>query len=71
VGLFVKGDTDAAVISRQEGGILSASLTIPRRYSHSPVEVLNINDCVASLKIIRQFIEDMGSFENLNFEDMD
>jgi len=69
--LFVKGDTDAAIISRQEGGILAASLTIPRRYSHSPVEVLNINDCIASLNIIKQFIIDMGSFEKLNFEEME
>ena len=71
LALFTGGNTDAASMHLQAGGILSAALTIPRRYSHSPVEVLNINDCIASLKIIRQFIEDMGSFGEPSFEDME
>jgi len=71
LALFTGGNTDAAAMHLQAGGILSAALTIPRRYSHSPVEVLNINDCVASLNIIKQFVEDMGSFGKLAFEDME
>jgi len=70
LALFTGGDTDAAAMHLQAGGILSAAITIPRRYSHSPVEVLNIKDCIASLKIIEQFIKDMGSFSKLAFEDM-
>ena len=71
VALFTGGNTDAAAMHLQAGGILSAALTIPRRYSHSPVEVLDINDCIASLKIIKQFVEDMGGFGELAFEDME
>ena len=70
LALFTGGNTDAAEMHLQAGGILSAALTIPRRYSHSPVEMLNINDCVASLNILKQFINDMGGFGELAFEDM-
>ena len=70
LALFTNGNTDAAKMHLQAGGILSAALTIPRRYSHSPVEMLNINDCIASLNIIKQFIIDMGGFDELTFEDM-
>ena len=71
VALFTGGNTDAASMHLQAGGILSAAITIPRRYSHSPVEVLDINDCIASLKIIQQFVEEMGGFGPLAFEDME
>jgi len=71
LALFTGGNTDAAAMHLQAGGILSAALTIPRRYSHSPVEVLHLDDCIASLKIIKQFVEDMGSFDKLSFEDME
>ena len=70
LALFTGGDTDAAKMHLQAGGILSAALTIPRRYSHSPVEMLNINDCIAVIKIFKQFISDMGGFGKLAFEDM-
>ena len=71
LALFTGGNTDAATMHLQAGGILSAALTIPRRYSHSPVEMLDINDCIASLKIIKQFVESMGDFEKPAFEDME
>ncbi len=71
LALFPGGNTDAAAMHLEGGGILSAALTIPRRYSHSPVEVLDLNDCIASLNIIKRFVEDMGSFGKLAFEDME
>jgi len=71
VALFTGGNTDAAAMHLEAGGILSAALTIPRRYSHSPVEMLGLNDCVASLNIIKQFALDMGSFGKPAFEDME
>lgn len=71
LALFTGGNSDAAAMHLEAGGILSAAITIPRRYSHSPVEVLDLGDCIASLEIIRQFVVDMGSFEALAFEDME
>ena len=69
--LFTGGNTDAAAMHLAAGGILSAALTIPRRYSHSPVEVMDLNDCVATLTILHQFMADMGSFGPLSFADME
>ncbi|MCL2547959.1 MAG: M42 family metallopeptidase [Symbiobacteriaceae bacterium] len=71
VALFTGGNTDAASIHLVADGILSAALTIPRRYSHSPVEVMDLNDCVATLEILKQFVKEMGSFEPLSFADME
>jgi len=71
LGLYTGGNTDAAAIHLAAGGILTAALTIPRRYSHSPVEMMDINDCISSLKVLKQFIEDMGGFGKLAFEDME
>jgi endoglucanase len=71
LALFTGGNTDAAAMHLQAGGILSAALTIPRRYSHSPVEVLDINDCIATLNILKQFVMDMNAFGKPAFEDME
>ncbi|MCL2564781.1 MAG: M42 family metallopeptidase [Defluviitaleaceae bacterium] len=71
LALFTGGNTDAAAMHLEAGGILSAALTIPRRYSHSPVEVLDINDCISSLNILKQFTLDMGSFDKPAFEDVE
>ena len=69
--IFVGGNTDAASMHLSGNGVLAAAVTIPRRYSHSPVEVLDINDCLASLAIIKQFALDMGSFGPLAFEELE
>ena len=69
VALFTGGNTDAAAMHLQGGGILSAALTVPRRYSHSPVEVLDINDCLATLNILKMFVYMMGDFRVPSFED--
>jgi len=71
LALFTGGNTDAAAMHLQAGGILSAALTVPRRYSHSPVEVLDINDCISLLGILMQFVKDMSGFGDLAFENME
>ena len=71
LALFTGGNTDAAAMHLQNGGVLSAALTIPRRYSHSPVEVLDINDCIATLNILKQFVFDINKYSTLAFEEME
>jgi endoglucanase len=46
---FPFGNTDASAIYAT--GVLTAVATIARRYSHSPVEMLDLNDAVATLKL--------------------
>lgn len=48
--------TDSVGGSVQGRGVASATLTIPRRYSHSPVELMNINDALAMEEILERFI---------------
>ncbi|MCL2498587.1 MAG: M20/M25/M40 family metallo-hydrolase [Symbiobacteriaceae bacterium] len=71
VALFTGGNTDAAAMHLQAGGILSAAITIPRRYSHSPIEAMDLNDCVSTMVILQQFLKDMGGFGNLAFEEIE
>lgn len=44
--------TDADKLAYAGRGIPTATLAIPRRYSHSPVELLNINDALDVLDIL-------------------
>lgn len=54
-----RGNNDAAASQSIGAGIPSASICIPRRYSHSPVEVGHLDDVLASLRILKRFIERM------------
>ena len=48
--------TDALAGSIQGRGVAAATLTIPRRYSHSPVELMHINDALAMLELLTRFV---------------
>jgi endoglucanase len=51
------GTTDATIIALNKEGVPSGVVSIPTRYIHSPVEVLNLNDCVNAVKLTRLFVE--------------
>ncbi|OYQ81357.1 hydrolase [Ignatzschineria sp. F8392] len=55
--------TDSAKLSHAGGGIPCATLAIPRRYSHSPIELTNLNDSVDVYNILQGLIRDN---ENMN-----
>jgi putative aminopeptidase FrvX len=46
------GTTDATAIHLEKGGIPSTTLSIPTRYIHSPVEVLDIHDMEAGIRLL-------------------
>jgi len=50
--------TDASAFSYVEGGIPTATLTVPRRYSHSPIELVNLNDAEDLLNLLHEIISD-------------
>ncbi|SEC44596.1 M42 family peptidase [Paenibacillus sp. GP183] len=58
--------TDASKLVASGKGIPLGVLTTPRRYSHSPVELVNLNDVVGTLKIVKGIVLDNGKKE-LNF----
>ena len=46
------GTTDATAIHLTRGGIPSTTLSMPARYIHSPVEVLDMNDLDAGVRLL-------------------
>lgn len=60
--------TDASTIQVVQDGIPTALLSIPIRYMHTPVEVLNINDLKRTERLIYFFLRD---FEGINPEVID
>jgi len=56
---FTGGNTDATAMHLQRSGIPSGAVTIPRRYSHSPVEMLDLRDAVAAHDLLKHLIVNM------------
>ncbi len=53
----VKGGNDAGAISISEGGIKTASLSVPCKYIHSSVSAMNKNDYQSCKELIEKIIE--------------
>jgi len=51
------GRTDAAAIHGQRAGIPSISISVPTRYLHSPVCVVNVNDYRSTLNLLQAGLE--------------
>lgn len=54
------GGNDAGAIYIANGGIKTASVSVPCRYIHSPVSVMNKDDFKNCKDLIGAFLEDMG-----------
>ncbi|WP_158735644.1 M42 family metallopeptidase [Alteribacillus sp. YIM 98480] len=61
--------TDAAKLSLMNGGVPIGIVATPRRYSHSPVELLNINDALGVLEIVKGIVIQNGK-KDLRFIDI-
>ena len=61
------GVTDAAAAHLAAGGIATLEIKLPRRYSHSPVEVLDLTDLAAALALVEEVILHPPSREDLAF----
>ena len=49
--------TNSNMLSVGGKGSLSGTIAIPRRYSHSPIELTNINDALDLVKLIKELIK--------------
>lgn len=58
--------TDAANLAVAGKGIPVGVVATPRRYSHSPVELVHLNDAVGVLKIVKGIVADNGK-KDLSF----
>ena len=59
------GGNDAGAICMIDGGIKTASISVPCRYIHSPVCVMSKDDFESCKKIVKGFLEDCGRDERL------
>lgn len=55
--------TEESIMHLCGKGTPAATLAIPRRYSHTPIELLNINDAVKSLAVLKSFVEVNGNIK--------
>ncbi len=60
------GGNDAGSICICDGGIKTASVSVPCRYIHSPVCVMNKSDFENCKRLIEAFLEDLGKEGNGN-----
>ncbi len=58
---FSGGNNDAATIAWSGLGVPAASLCLPRRYSHSPLEVADLRDAEATLALLRGVVDGMAA----------
>jgi putative aminopeptidase len=61
------GVTDAAAAHLAGGGIATLEVKIPRRYSHSPVELVDLRDVVAVLGLVEELVLHPPAEEELSF----
>ncbi|MDB5059139.1 MAG: putative sgc region protein sgcX [Chloroflexi bacterium] len=61
------GVTDAAAAHLAAGGVATLQIQIPRRYSHSPVEVLDLRDLAAALCLTEELLNRPPSIQDLAF----
>ncbi|HWI64913.1 MAG TPA: hypothetical protein VNT75_24050 [Symbiobacteriaceae bacterium] len=64
---FTGGTNDSASMAWAAEGIAAGSLTLPRRYSHSPVELMDLNDAVAALKLLEGVLARMDRLPAFTF----
>jgi putative aminopeptidase len=69
LNVFTGGNNDAAALAWSGTGVPAASLCIPRRYSHSPVEVADMRDAEATVRLLRAVVDDMGGLPAFGFLD--
>jgi putative aminopeptidase FrvX len=61
------GMTDAAAAHLAAGGIATLQVNIPRRYSHSPVEMLDLRDLAAALALVEELVLHPPTREDMSF----
>jgi putative aminopeptidase len=62
-----RGSTEAGLIHVSRGGIPTISVGVPRRYSYSPHEMIDLRDAVAAVHLLKRFIRQMEQHQNLSF----
>ena len=62
-----RGSTEAGLIHISRSGVPAISVGVPRRYSYSPHEMIDLRDAAAAVNLIVQFVREMASHTDLGF----
>jgi endoglucanase len=62
-----RGTTEAAAVHLTRGGVPTISVGVPRRYSYSPNEVVDLNDVALAVRLLARFVRDMEKHGDLEF----
>ncbi len=55
--ILERGGTDTGMMQQAKGGCIAGALSVPTRYGHSAVEVVDMNDVLGGVKIMAGLIE--------------
>jgi putative aminopeptidase FrvX len=58
---LMHGGTDASAIQQTGSGVAAVSIGVPRRYSHSPVEVMSLDDLHNLTEVVTRAVEGLTS----------
>lgn len=59
--------TDAGAIHLVRSGVPTAGLSLARRYSHTPICTLDLNDAAEAVLVLHRFVDSMEHHANLSF----
>ena len=60
------GGIDVSAVRLTKGGIPASTIGVPRRYSHSPVEMLNMDDLSKLIEVVSKSIKKFDKGFNLH-----
>ena len=65
--IFCGIGTDAGEMHKEKAGVPTSVLSIPSRYAHCPVEIIDLDDLQATKDLLSAFILDMRTKEEFSF----
>ncbi|KRQ96844.1 M42 family metallopeptidase [Bradyrhizobium valentinum] len=65
--LMRRGTTEAALVHMSRDGVPAITVGVPRRYSYSPHEMIDLGDAAAAVNLIVRFIREMETHSDLAF----
>lgn len=65
--IFYGGNSDAAAVHLVQSGVPTGVVNLARRYSHSPVETLDINDAIGAFELLHSAALKFSAATELSF----
>lgn len=65
--IFYGGNSDAAAVHLVQSGVPTGVVNLARRYSHSPVEMLDINDAIGAFELLHSAALEFSAATDLSF----